>query len=176
MIGQASPLPEGLADEVTVYIGLGSNLDEPIDQVRRALGELGQLPESRLLARSSLYRSRPMGPMGQPDYVNAVAALATTLAPLDLLDELQGIEVRHGRVRAGERWGPRSLDLDLLLYGDQVIDNDRLTVPHYGLRQRAFVLQPLREIAPDVRLPGGESLETLAAACPGDGLERLATG
>ncbi len=169
------PAADRLAGETTTYIGLGSNLADPVVQVRQALSELADLSESRLLAASSLYRSAPMGPVGQPDYVNAVAALATRLEPQALLDELQRIETLHGRVRDDVRWGPRNLDLDLLLYGDQSIAGERLNVPHYGLAERSFVLHPLWEIAPELRLPDGRSIESLVAACPPEGLERLAS-
>ncbi len=149
---------------VTAYIGLGSNLADPRAQLRRAFTALGQLPRSRLLTRSSLYRSAPMGPPDQPHYLNAVAALESGLAPLDLLAGLQAIEAAHQRVR-GERWGPRTLDLDLLLYGDQTIDQATLTVPHPGLYERNFVLYPLAEIAPGLEIPGHGALGELLARC-----------
>ncbi len=154
---------------VVAYIGLGSNLADPPQQLRQALAALNQLPTSRLLCHSSLYRSAPMGPADQPDYVNAVAALETALAPLQLLDELQAIEARQGRVRA-ERWGPRTLDLDLLLYSDTLIDHPRLQVPHPGIPAREFVLYPLAEIAPELQLPGLGALTELLAHCPNRGL------
>ncbi|WP_432471086.1 2-amino-4-hydroxy-6-hydroxymethyldihydropteridine diphosphokinase [Amphritea sp. HPY] len=141
----------------TCYIGLGSNLDSPREQVSSALTELTQLPQCRNLKHSSLYRSDPVGPAGQPDYINAVACLETCLSPLHLLDALQGIEQAHQRVRI-QHWGPRTLDLDLLLYGDQVIQNQRLTVPHAFMKVRNFVLYPLAEIAPNLSLPDGTQL------------------
>ena len=157
-----------------VYIGLGSNIDDPLDQIRRALRELDGLARVRLVRVSSLYRSPPMGPAGQPDYLNAVAALDTSLGAEELLVLLQGIEEFHRRVRTGERWGPRTLDLDLLLYGDQVIDTAHLRVPHYGLHARNFVLHPLVEIAPaDLEVPGHGPLSDLLAHCPAAGLQRL---
>lgn len=156
---------------ITVYIGLGSNLAEPAMQVRRACEALGQLPESRLLACSSLYSSPPMGPPDQPDYINAVAALETPLSPHDLLAELQAIEQAQGRVRE-RRWGARTLDLDLLLYGDRQIDDQQLTVPHVGLPERAFVLYPLQEIAPTLVIPGQGPLADLVTRCPENGLQR----
>ena len=145
-----------------VYVGLGSNLDCPEQQVTRALAALGVLPGTHLLNSSSLYRSRPMGPPGQPDYVNAVAALQTELAPLALLRALQAIEQRHGRAPRGrrrllsprDRWGPRVLDLDLLLYGDLREHGDHLQLPHPGISERDFVLIPLLELDPDVFIPG----------------------
>lgn len=158
---------------VTAYIGLGSNLAEPVLQIRRALAALEQLPESVLRHCSSLYLSPPMGPADQPDYVNAVAALETTLPPLDLLTRLQRIEQAQGRTRS-VHWGPRTLDLDLLLYGDRIIEDERLRVPHPGLPERAFVLYPLQEIAPDLELPGLGPLAALLANCPMDGLKRHA--
>jgi len=149
---------------VKAYIGLGSNLADPQAQLQRAFTELAQLLHSQLLARSSLYRSTPMGPPDQPDYLNAVAALETTLPPLDLLAQLQALETAHQRVR-GERWGPRTLDLDLLLYADQTIDLPTLTVPHPGLCERNFVLYPLAEIAPGLVIPGFGALGELLARC-----------
>jgi 2-amino-4-hydroxy-6-hydroxymethyldihydropteridine diphosphokinase len=158
---------------VIAYIGLGSNLVQPELQVRRALEALAELPETVLTAHSSLYRSEPLGPAGQPDYINAVAALKTDLSPLDLLSALQTIEARQGRVREGERWGPRPLDLDILLYGEQVSDDPRLTLPHPGLYERNFVLYPLAEIAPGLSIPGKGPLEVLLAQCHQGHLEKL---
>lgn len=156
------------------YIGLGSNLDDPLDQLRRALRELGRLSRVRLAKVSSLYRSVPMGPRQQPDYLNCVAALDTSLTADELLILLQGIEEFHRRVRTGERWGPRTLDLDIILYGDDAIENDHLRVPHYGMHERNFVLYPLAEIAPgDLAVPGHGALAELLERCPRDGLERL---
>lgn len=157
---------------VKAYIGLGSNLDDPESQVRRACDALARLPDSRLMRVSPLYRSDPVGPPGQPDYINAVAMLETALPPESLLDALQGIEQAHGRERL-EHWGPRTLDLDILLYGDQRIASDRLTVPHPYLAERPFVLYPLADIAPDIVVPGHGPLADLLADCPPAGLERL---
>lgn len=157
-----------------VYIGLGSNLAEPREQLRGALKALAALPSSRLVAMSSLYASDPLGPPDQPRYNNAVAALETSLEPLALLDALQAIELAQGRERKAERWGPRTLDLDILLFGDRLIDESRLTVPHYHLHARAFVLYPLAEIAPqNLQLADGRNLTGLLTACPFEGLERL---
>lgn len=152
------------------YIGLGSNLDDPPAQLQQAVSALARLPESRVVAVSPLYRNSPLvpageDPAGQPDYVNAVAALDTTLAPLTLLDALQAIENDQHRVRA-RHWGPRTLDLDLLLYGDERIDLPRLTVPHPGLRERRFVLLPLHDVAPDLVLPEGVKLTDVLVSCP----------
>lgn len=150
---------------LTCYIGLGSNLDNPREQVSSALTELAELIESnpqqcRSLSHSSLYRSDPVGPPGQPDYINAVACLETRFSPLQLLDALQAIEQTHQRVRI-QHWGPRTLDLDLLLYGNQTIQNERLTVPHAFMLVRNFVLYPLAEIAPNLTLPDGNQLSKL---------------
>jgi 2-amino-4-hydroxy-6-hydroxymethyldihydropteridine diphosphokinase len=156
-----------------VYLGLGSNLAEPHQQLTTALEAIAELPRTRLVATSSFYASDPLGPADQPRYVNAVAALDTELAPLELLDALQRIELEQGRVRKAERWGPRTLDLDILLFGSRVLTEERLTVPHYHMQARAFVLYPLAEIAPQLQLPDGRSLAQLLAACPFSGLERL---
>ncbi|MCE8017495.1 2-amino-4-hydroxy-6-hydroxymethyldihydropteridine diphosphokinase [Halomonas sp. MCCC 1A17488] len=144
-----------------VYVGLGSNLDDPIDQVRRALDELDSLPLTRRVAASRLYASRPVGPQDQPDFVNAVAHLHTRLSPLALLDQLQALEQRHRRIRE-RRWGPRTLDLDLLLYGDETLALPRLQVPHREMTSRAFVLLPLLELAPHLQLPDGHRIAALA--------------
>lgn len=154
----------------SVYIGLGSNLSDPTAQLTNALHAMSQLDDTDITACSSFYCSQPMGPQDQPDFVNAVAELDTSLPPLTLLKALQGIELRHGRARKDQRWGPRTLDLDILLYGQQVIDFDELVVPHYGLREREFVLYPLAEIAPDLVLPGGDKLKSILNKCPMNGL------
>jgi 2-amino-4-hydroxy-6-hydroxymethyldihydropteridine diphosphokinase len=154
------------------YIGLGSNLDDPRRQVSQALVELGGMPGSRLLASSSLYRTPPMGPPGQPDYINAVAQIETALSPHALLDALQAIERAHDRVRT-VRWGPRTLDLDLLLYDQQEIADERLCVPHPGLTERAFVVLPLLEIAPTLRVPGFGALAERGAQLDSYGIHRL---
>ncbi|MCS4305918.1 2-amino-4-hydroxy-6-hydroxymethyldihydropteridine diphosphokinase [Rheinheimera pacifica] len=155
------------------YIGLGANLDEPVAQLQQAVQALKQLAGSNLVAVSGFYGSKPMGPQDQPDYVNAVAAIDTTLTAEQLLDALQQIEQLQGRQRKAERWGPRTLDLDILLYGNQVIATERLTVPHYGLRVREFVLYPLYEIAPRLNLPDGTVLSSLLAQVPQNGLQKL---
>lgn len=157
---------------VTAYIGLGANLDEPVRQVRAALDALRASPGLELLAASSLYRNPPMGPQDQPDYVNAVAALATELAPEALLDVLQALELRQGRTR-GLRWGARTLDLDLLLYGRTTLNTPRLTVPHVGVKERAFVLVPLAEIAPELVFPDGTPLATCLTSVDTSGLIRI---
>jgi len=157
---------------VVAYIGLGSNLDDPLTQVKTAIHALDQIRHSRCLVSSSCYRSPPMGPQDQPDYINAVAALATALPPHLLLQALQQIEQAHGRTRT-RHWGERTLDLDLLLYGEQVINSADLVVPHPGISQRAFVLYPLQQIAPELQIPGQGSLATLAADCGRGKLQRL---
>ncbi|WP_049723824.1 2-amino-4-hydroxy-6-hydroxymethyldihydropteridine diphosphokinase [Gilvimarinus polysaccharolyticus] len=154
------------------YIGLGSNLETPVKQVQQALNELAQLPHSQLVNASSLYRSRAVGPGEQPDYINAVAQLTTQLKPLALLDALQAIEQAHQRQRL-VRWGPRTLDLDLLLYDDLSIDNERLTVPHPYLTVRDFVLRPLLEIAPKLHLADGTSIASWTQRCDDTGLIKL---
>lgn len=154
------------------YIGLGSNLADPLAQVQQAFSELATIPNTQMRARSALYRSRAIGPGDQPDYINAVALLETQLEPLVLLDALQAIEQAHQRVRI-EHWGPRTLDLDVLLMDNQVIASERLTVPHPYLTQRNFVLYPLADISPNLLLPCGTALTQLLAQCPPNGLERL---
>jgi 2-amino-4-hydroxy-6-hydroxymethyldihydropteridine diphosphokinase len=157
-----------------VYIGLGGNLGQPRLQLMQALDALAQLPSSQLTARSSLYRSRPLGPLGQPAYINAVAALRTRLSPEALLDAMQAIETRFGRVRNGERWGPRTLDLDLLLYDEVRLATPRLQVPHPQMTKRAFVLCPLAEIAPaDLAIPGYGRLGDLLPLVSEADVERL---
>jgi 2-amino-4-hydroxy-6-hydroxymethyldihydropteridine diphosphokinase len=155
------------------YVGLGANLGEPRQQLEDALVAMGGLPHTRVAARSSFYRSAPVGYAAQPDFVNAVAALDTALAPGVLLEGLQGIERRHGRERSF-RDAPRTLDLDLLLYGDEQIARPGLTVPHPRMHKRAFVLRPLAEIAPDARVPGRGRAVELLEKCSGQDVERIA--
>ena len=137
---------------VRCYIGLGSNLENPIGQVQQALQELAALPLSRQVASSSLYAMAPIGPQDQPDFINAVACLETRLSPLALLDQLQALEQRHRRRRL-RHWGPRTLDLDVLLYGEHILQHPRLTVPHGQMHARAFVLVPLAEVATALQQP-----------------------
>ncbi len=157
----------------SAYIGLGANLNNPKQQIEVAFKALANLPNTQLLLRSSLYQSPPMGPQDQDDYINAVAKIETSLTPIDLLDQLQSIEKTQGRVRKAERWGPRTLDLDLLLFGDQAIECERLTIPHYGLRQRAFVLLPLQEIAPELKLPDGTPINSIVEELTEQGITKL---
>ncbi|WP_313131065.1 2-amino-4-hydroxy-6-hydroxymethyldihydropteridine diphosphokinase [Pseudescherichia vulneris] len=146
-----------------VYIALGSNLASPLTQVNAAIAALGTLPDSRIVAVSDFYRTPPLGPQDQPDYLNAAVALETSLAPESLLDHTQRIELDQGRVRKAERWGPRTLDLDIMLFGDETLATPRLTVPHYDMKNRGFMLWPLFEIAPELRFPDGETLASVLA-------------
>jgi 2-amino-4-hydroxy-6-hydroxymethyldihydropteridine diphosphokinase len=158
------------------YVGIGSNLDDPIRQVQRAFQALSGLLASYCVARSPLYRTAPLGgPADQPDYINAVAALDTGLTPGQLLAVLQALELAHGRDRT-VRWGPRTLDLDLLLYDQLISDDPRLTLPHPHLHQRPFVMHPLSDIAPDLMIPGRGWLKDLLAKCPPQAIARLDTG
>ncbi len=157
---------------VTAYIGLGSNLDRPREQVLRALEELQWLPDTRLAARSSLYRSAPVGYADQPDFVNAVARIETGLAAERLLAELRRIESQRGRQRSFPN-APRTLDLDLLLYGEAEIVSRDLVVPHPRLHERAFVLKPLAELDPQAFVPGRGRAGDLLARCAGQDVEKL---
>ncbi|MHR13799.1 2-amino-4-hydroxy-6-hydroxymethyldihydropteridine diphosphokinase [Escherichia coli] len=141
------------------YIAIGSNLASPLEQVNAALKALGDIPESHILTVSSFYCTPPLGPQDQPDYLNAAVALETSLAPEELLNHTQRIELQQGRVRKAERWGPRTLDLDIMLFGNEVINTERLTVPHYDMKNRGFMLWPLFEIAPELVFPDGEMLQ-----------------
>jgi len=157
---------------VLAYIGLGSNLEAPRDQLERAMSALALLPLSECVARSSLYASAPVGPQDQPDFINAVAAIRTRLSPLALLDQLQALEQRHRRVR-DRHWGPRTLDLDLLWYDGLTHRSPRLTLPHPEMPHRRFVLEPLAEIAPTLSVDG-ESPLILATRLKHQALTRLA--
>jgi 2-amino-4-hydroxy-6-hydroxymethyldihydropteridine diphosphokinase len=153
------------------YVGLGSNLSDPEKQIKHAVALLSHIKNTKLSDLSSLYFSRPMGPQDQPDYMNAVAALQTELSPLELLDELQAVENKAGRVRKDNRWGARILDLDILLFDNDIINHQRLTVPHYGLELREFVLLPLAEISPELMLPNGKSILALSQDIDTNGLK-----
>jgi 2-amino-4-hydroxy-6-hydroxymethyldihydropteridine diphosphokinase len=157
----------------TVYLGLGSNLADPITQIKTALIALQALPDTQLLRHSSLYQSSPLGNRQQPDYINAVAVLNTTLPPLILLHHLQDIEKQQGRVRSSEKWASRTLDLDILMYDQQQSKETQLTLPHPGLYDRAFVLYPLYECAPHLILPNGQRLQTFIQSCPTNGLRKI---
>jgi 2-amino-4-hydroxy-6-hydroxymethyldihydropteridine diphosphokinase len=155
------------------YVGLGSNLDDPRTQIENALLELRSLPDTELLRASSLYRSAPVGYAEQPDFLNAVARLDSGLDAEALLAELKEIERRHGRSRSFAN-APRTLDLDLLLFGDSVMEAAGLTLPHPRMHERAFVLAPLAEIAPGASVPGRGRVEDLLAACRDQRIERIA--
>lgn len=142
-----------------VYIGLGSNLSEPEKQIKSAITALTRLSDRPDTVKiSSFYQTKPLGSQDQPNYLNAVVSLDTSLSLETLLDHTQLIELNHGRIRGKDRWRARTLDLDILLYGDQIISTPRLRVPHYGIKDRVFVLYPLSDIAPDLIFPDGESL------------------
>ena len=156
-----------------VFIGLGSNLDEPLSQLKQAIEHLKQLKTVKFVNVSKFYRSPPMGPQDQPDYINAVVELSTTLTAEQLLDELQKIEQQQGRVRK-QHWGARTLDLDILLYGSEVINTDHLIVPHSGISQRNFVLYPLSDLVDSIfTIPDLGTISELLASCPMDGIKRL---
>ncbi|AKJ42942.1 2-amino-4-hydroxy-6-hydroxymethyldihydropteridine diphosphokinase [Pragia fontium] len=154
-----------------VFIALGSNLNQPLAQIDAALDAIKHIPQTQLVNCSRFYRTKPLGPQDQPDYLNAVVEITTQLQPEQLLDATQLIELNQGRVRKDERWGPRTLDLDILLFDNQTINTPRLTVPHYDMHNRAFMLYPLADIAPDLVLPNGISLAEMLQRIPADGLE-----
>lgn len=155
------------------YVGVGSNLADPHAQVIRALESLGRLAGCRLVVSSPLYRTRPLGEVVQPAFVNAVAGLLTQLSPEDLLDSLRGLERELGREAPRERWGPRLIDLDLLVVGREARSTDTLTLPHPGIAARDFVLYPLGDIAPDLEIPGAGKVATLRDLVANRGIERL---
>ncbi|RBW51076.1 2-amino-4-hydroxy-6-hydroxymethyldihydropteridine diphosphokinase [Marinobacter sp. F3R11] len=157
---------------IDAFIGLGSNLQDPAAQLARAVAELAALPDTTLVAQSPFYASKPVGPQDQPDYVNGAVWLSTGLDPHTLLNQLQAIEQAHGRERL-RHWGPRTLDLDLLVFGTQTLDDERLTVPHRELSNRDFALQPLLDLKPDLRLPDGTAIAHLRTQCPDNRLRKL---
>lgn len=157
---------------VQAFIGLGSNQQEPAAQLARAVTELAALPHTVLVAQSPFYASRPMGPQDQPDFVNGAVQLRTGLSAHQLLDHLQAIEQAHGRERL-RHWGPRTLDLDLLLFGSDEISDERLTVPHSELCNRDFVLQPLLDLEPELQLPDGRAVAALRLQCTDNQLRKL---
>lgn len=174
---RAAAVPDPKGSQVhgfPAYVGLGSNLRDPAAQVEAAFAALRALPQTLLVCRSSLYGSRPMGDVAQPDFCNAVAGLLTGLNATELLAAMRGIEQRFGREPVSVRWGPRVLDLDLLSYGEQRSADPALLLPHPGIAERAFVLHPWREFAPDVQVPGLGRVADLAARLPADGLWRIA--
>ncbi|MGB9429441.1 MAG: 2-amino-4-hydroxy-6-hydroxymethyldihydropteridine diphosphokinase [Gammaproteobacteria bacterium] len=165
--------PDAVSVGVRAYIGLGSNLDEPAAQLRRAFMELDRLPQTRVLARSHLYKSKPLGPQDQPDFCNAVAVIETQLEPLTLLRGLRDLEERHGRRRESEtHWGPRTLDLDMLIYGELSMHTPQLTLPHPGVHQRSFALYPLAEVAPALVIPGHGPVQGLRDRCHSPSIEK----
>jgi len=155
-----------------VYIGLGSNLDDPQAQIKTAIDDIARIEHTELVQTSSLYKSPPMGPQDQPDYINAVVCVDTSLSAYALLDALQAIEQAHGRIRK-RHWGERSLDLDILLFADKVIDDKRLNVPHPGIAERAFVVYPLAEIAPELNIPKLGAIKQIQENCSPDGLQKV---
>lgn len=157
---------------IRVYLALGSNLADPLHQVQCALNALAAIPDTTLVATSSLYRTPPYGPPDQPDFLNAAVALDTRLDAESLLNHTQRIELEQGRVRKAHRWGPRTLDLDIMLFGEQTLNTPRLTVPHYDLHNRAFMLLPLLEIAPELCLPDGTRLAEILATLDSSSIRR----
>lgn len=155
-----------------VYLALGSNLADPLHQVQAALDALAAIPQTTLVATSSFYRTPPYGPANQPDYLNAAVALETALTPEELLDHTQRIELEQGRVRKDERWGPRTLDLDIMLFGDLTLSTPRLTIPHYDIGNRAFMLVPLVEIAAGLHFPNGDSATAMLARLDASAIQR----
>lgn len=156
-----------------IFIGLGSNLDDPLSQIKKAIDIFEQEKEIELRKFSSLYSSSPMGPQDQPDYINAVVEISTDLSAENLLDYLQQVESQQGRVRS-ERWGARTLDLDILLYGNDVINTERLVVPHCGISERNFVLYPLADLVDaDFEIPNLGKMNKLLAKCPITGISRI---
>ncbi len=155
------------------FIGLGSNLADPKKQVTLAAEEISNIAQCEVVKFSSLYLSKPMGPQGQSDYINAVLSLNTDLSAIELLDALQAIENKAGRVRKENRWGARILDCDIILFGDEIINNSRLTIPHYGMKIREFVILPLAEIEPTLCLPCGVKITVLAKQINHNGIVKL---
>ena len=158
-----------------VYIGVGSNLDDPQAQVLHAFAKLAELPRSKVILTSPVYRSRPFGPVDQPEFANAVAGLLTQLGPHELLEQLQSIEAAQGRPKREDRqrWGPRIIDLDVLVYGRERFQDPQLTLPHPGIVERNFVLYPLADIAADLEVPGLGRVSELRSRVMSEGLHRL---
>lgn len=161
---------------VVVWIGLGSNMGQAADQVEQAIAALTDAPGLELTARSSLYRTAPVGNLDQPDFINAVVRASCRIGCYVLLEALQEIEKRFGRTRDGERFGPRSLDLDLLMYADQTVSSPQLELPHPRMHERLFVLEPLTEIEGDITVPGRGRLSVLRQACLDQRVQRLGDG
>lgn len=157
---------------IDAFVALGSNLNDPVEQLKRAVEEIRGLAQSTLEAVSSFYQTPPWGKTDQPDFINAVLKIKTQLSAATLMDLFLGLENKHQRQRK-EKWEPRTLDCDLILYGQEVINEERLIVPHPGMKTRAFVLLPLFEIAPDVLLPTGEKIADLLVQCDCTGIQKL---
>ena len=157
---------------IKVYIGLGSNLNDPQSQLKKAIISLEMVPSTTVVRTSSFYKSKPVGPQDQPDYINAVVELDTELSAQVLMDYLQGIENKQGRVRK-QKWGPRTLDLDILLFSEEIIQDDRLVIPHVEMHKRGFVLLPLAEISPDCMIPGIGAVSSLLRQINTDDLVKL---
>jgi 2-amino-4-hydroxy-6-hydroxymethyldihydropteridine diphosphokinase len=155
------------------YIGIGSNLDDPRAQVLSGIDALANMPHTRLVARSKLYRSAPMGPQDQPHYVNAVAGLITQLDAPALLAQLKFLEKSQGREQPVVRWGPRVVDFDLLVFGSVVMKDETLTLPHPGISERSFVLLPMMDVAPDLNIPSVGRVSALAARVDTSNLQVL---
>ncbi len=180
MLGQAPAPPastqkQKIAMERTdIYVGLGANLGQPQKQIREAIRRLGEHPRIRVCGASGLYRNPPMGGLDQPDYINAVVRLATDMQPQQLLGEMQEIERQFGRTQTSEHWASRPLDLDLLLWGDECVEQEDLTVPHPGAHERLFVLLPLQELDPELQIPNRGLLASLLKLCPASPIDRIA--
>lgn len=166
-------MPELRQNQVRAYIGLGSNMTDPIAQVHSGFAALKRLADTRVEACSSLYRTAPVGLQAQPDFINAVCCVHTRVTPTDLMQRLLDIEKKHGRVREGDKGGPRSLDLDLLVYGDELIHSAQLTVPHPRLHERAFVLYPLFELDPEMLIPERGPVRELMRQCSAQRVQKI---
>ncbi|WP_457914658.1 2-amino-4-hydroxy-6-hydroxymethyldihydropteridine diphosphokinase [Candidatus Hartigia pinicola] len=153
-----------------VYIIIGSNMGEELQQSQQAINALNSIPKSHVSKISSVYRSKPLGPQNQSDFLNVAVSLETEVEPEILLDYIQDIEADFGRVRKDERWGPRILDLDIMLFGNRIINTPRLTIPHNGLKEREFMLYPLSDIAPELIFFDGETLSDRLKCVPRNGL------
>jgi len=162
-----------VSENTQAYVGVGCNLGDRRASIASAVAALTEHDSCQSVICSSLYETSPMGPQDQPDYLNAVIGLQTSLVALDLLHLLQSIENNHGRTRDGERWGARTLDLDLLVFGKQIIETQELTVPHKGIADRSFVLKPLEEIAPELVIPGKGPVKQLVEECRQFNIRRL---
>jgi 2-amino-4-hydroxy-6-hydroxymethyldihydropteridine diphosphokinase len=160
---------------IPAYVGVGANLDDPLARVEESFASLRSVRETRLISQSLMYRTAPLGPQDQPEFINAAVGLLTRLSALDLLAELKALELALGREAPVVRWGPRRIDFDLLVYGSERIATERLTVPHPGVPLRNFVLYPLLDIAPELLVPGHGRIRELAARVPASGVSALAS-